>query len=55
MRKLVDKIVNRCGESLCDLVTVVAPVAVNCCRSRLYQPKEPAGLEDFVSAHKKEV
>ncbi|MBP3326218.1 MAG: cyclic lactone autoinducer peptide [Coprococcus sp.] len=55
MKKLVSKLVERHGSSLCTLVTVVAPVAVNNCRSRLYQPKEPEGLEDFVLAHKKKM
>ncbi|MGN0395385.1 MAG: cyclic lactone autoinducer peptide [Coprococcus sp.] len=53
MKGFINNIVKRYGAALCALVIAVAPIAVNSCRYKLYQPKEPDGLEEFALSCKR--
>ena len=54
MKKIIGKLVNKYGAALCALAVAVAPIAVNTCRGKFYQPEEPENLEAFVMANKSE-
>lgn len=46
------KILVKLGQVLCACAAVIAPVVVEGCRIRYYQPEEPAGLKEFASRKK---
>lgn len=47
VRKLLKSVVKKYDNVFCSMAHFAAPIASSTCRSNLYQPKEPDGLDEF--------
>lgn len=52
MKGIISKFVKKHYAAILSFVSLIAPVAVYSCRGKLYEPKEPVGLESFAKTRK---
>ena len=48
----INKFINQFEKMMCSLIAMVAMFSVGGCRTVLYQPEEPTGLEEFAKRNK---
>ena len=44
MNKMMEKIIEKSGNQLCEVAKISAAISVNSCRGIFYQPGEPDGV-----------